>query len=203
MTDGQRLFEIYRRAWGRTGGGDSTRTAHWKCLTCGGMAPNPLTDDARCKCRDEYDRQWVRVDEQNKDGTESGQIVGDSAEPENSAVPSGVPTPAPAIQPTDDEIRAVWNRTQDPIATVRAFGSAIQPDQLDAQRYRWLRNRTGAWPSQPGAPVEFRVPLPRPTGNALKGSVAGHLDAAIDAAMRASSAGALPQPNPSQQEGNK
>jgi hypothetical protein len=48
----------------------------------------------------------------------------------------GVPTPAPAIQPTDDEIRAVWNRTQDPIATVRAFGSAIQADQLYANLLR-------------------------------------------------------------------
>jgi hypothetical protein len=54
-------------------------------------------------------------------------------------------------------------------------------DALNARRYEWLRNRTGAWPSQPGAPVEFRMPLPSPIGNALKGSVAGHLDAAIDA----------------------
>ncbi len=29
--------------------------------------------------------------------------------------------PAAAPSPTDDEIRAVWNRMQDPIATVRAF----------------------------------------------------------------------------------
>lgn len=55
---------------------------------------------------------------------------------------------------SDDEIRRVWNRTQDPVATVRAFLEAQkQPfhqaagassetapgDSLDAARYRWLK----------------------------------------------------------------
>jgi hypothetical protein len=68
------------------------------------------------------------------------------------AVPSGVPTPPPAIQ----------------------------PDQLDAQRYRWLKRY---------APGESVRAMRGGEGLVLVGNC---LDAEIDAAMAASSAGALP-----------
>lgn len=51
----------------------------------------------------------------------------------------------------------------------------------DAERYRWLRHRTGAVRA-PNGIQEFKFPALWDTeANLLKGSVAQHLDAAIDA----------------------
>lgn len=55
-------------------------------------------------------------------------------------------------------------------------------DLRDAERYRWLRSKTSGGYSMPGSPASFQLPLIRPVGNIMKGSVAQHLDAAIDAA---------------------
>ncbi len=58
--------------------------------------------------------------------------------------------------------------------------------QRDAARYQWLRTHTGACYPTIGAPAEFRTAKVRiPKGvNVMKGSVAQHFDAAIDAAIQ-------------------
>ena len=57
--------------------------------------------------------------------------------------------------------------------------------RADAERWsRWVRMRVSAGPSMPGSPNTFRLPLPACPPNVMRGSVAQHLDAAIDAALR-------------------
>jgi hypothetical protein len=63
--------------------------------------------------------------------------------------------------------------------------SAAQADQLDAARYRWLRGRVAGESTKYGQ--LFVISEPRPVGNIMKGCVAQHFDAAIDAAMKAQS----------------
>jgi hypothetical protein len=52
----------------------------------------------------------------------------------------------------------------------------------DAARYRLLRSKVSGGYSMPGSPASFQLPLIPPVGNIMKGSVAQHFDAAIDAA---------------------
>lgn len=69
-------------------------------------------------------------------------------------------------------------------ATPRAVSAG---DALDAQRYRWLRARVSGHRSVNSArPATFAFPGPMaltPVADIMRGSVAQHLDAAIDAAM--------------------
>jgi hypothetical protein len=58
----------------------------------------------------------------------------------------------------------------------------IERLRVDARRYRWLRNRTRGVRDSRGR-MEFDMPDPHPLGNIMQGSVAQHLDAAIDAAL--------------------
>lgn len=53
--------------------------------------------------------------------------------------------------------------------------------EADAERYRWLRHGTAGVRDSRGR-MEFDLPDPHPLGNIMQGSVAQHLDAAIDAA---------------------
>ena len=54
----------------------------------------------------------------------------------------------------------------------------------DAERYRWVRYHTHAEADAQGR-QEFVMRNPRPIGHIMGGSVAQHLDAAIDAARAA------------------
>jgi hypothetical protein len=64
----------------------------------------------------------------------------------------------------------------------------------DAKRYQWLRHKTGAGQSTIGSPGAFRLPdIPPAKGaNLMRGSVAWHLDDAIDAAIREAAKTAAP-----------
>ena len=55
--------------------------------------------------------------------------------------------------------------------------------EKDAERYRWVRSGTCGDRDSRGR-MEFHLPDPHPLGNIMKGSVAQHLDAAIDSAMK-------------------
>lgn len=64
---------------------------------------------------------------------------------------------------------------------------ALKVDELDtlrkdAERYRWLRANTHGEQDARGR-QEFCMPDPHPQANIMRGSVAQHLDAAIDAEM--------------------
>lgn len=54
--------------------------------------------------------------------------------------------------------------------------------QQDAVRYQWIRQHTSGKQDQRGR-QEFVLPDPYPLTNIMRGSVAEHLDAAIDAAI--------------------
>lgn len=41
--------------------GVKTPRMAWRCVTCSTVAEGFLTDETRCKCRDIYDSQWVKV----------------------------------------------------------------------------------------------------------------------------------------------
>lgn len=58
--------------------------------------------------------------------------------------------------------------------------------EADARRYQWLRNGTMGDRHPSGRPY-FLIVDPRPVGNIMQGSVAEHLDEAIDAALAKSS----------------
>jgi hypothetical protein len=64
-------------------------------------------------------------------------------------------------------------------------------DRIDAARWRWLRSKVSGGYSTPGSPASFQLPLIRPVGNIMKGSVAQHLDAAVDAARGVTEAAPL------------
>jgi hypothetical protein len=53
----------------------------------------------------------------------------------------------------------------------------------DAERYRWLRENTHGEADARGR-QEFCMPDPHPQSNIMRGSVAQHLDAAIDAEIK-------------------
>lgn len=63
--------------------------------------------------------------------------------------------------------------------------AAVAEAGKDAERYRWLRSRTqglrGSYPKD----LCFLLPQVLPVGNIMQGSVAQHLDEAIDAAIAA------------------
>lgn len=52
----------------------------------------------------------------------------------------------------------------------------------DAERYRWLRAQVRGARDERGR-QEFDMPDPHPLGDIMRGSVAQHFDAAVDAAM--------------------
>jgi hypothetical protein len=57
---------------------------------------------------------------------------------------------------------------------------SARENQADAERYRWLRTHTHGERDAAGR-AEFCMPNPMPRSNIMRGSVAQHLDAAIDA----------------------
>ncbi len=61
------------------------------------------------------------------------------------------------------------------------FAHAVALEK-DAARYRWLRTHTHGERDAAGR-AEFCMPNPMPRSNIMRGSVAQHLDAAIDADM--------------------
>ena len=66
---------------------------------------------------------------------------------------------------------------------VEPFFAALEADSKDAERYRWLRRFTGAGRTTRGL-QQFVLSPPQPGERDLfRGSVAQHLDSAIDAAI--------------------
>lgn len=80
----------------------------------------------------------------------------------------------------DTTTRVLWAAWRD-----RAALSA--PDGVDARRWRWIRNKTRAQRDHPTWQGRFNMPSLRPLVGAdiFRGSVAEHLDAAIDAEIAA------------------
>lgn len=60
--------------------------------------------------------------------------------------------------------------------------SELRELQEDAARYRWIRSNARGKVDGRGR-QEFDLPDPHPLGNIMRGSVAQHLDAAIDSAI--------------------
>lgn len=67
-------------------------------------------------------------------------------------------------------------------ATIRARDARIAALELNDARYRWLRDNTSGHRYADGEMV-FVHPTVKPIGNIMRGSVAEHLDNAIDAAL--------------------
>lgn len=67
-------------------------------------------------------------------------------------------------------------------ALLRSQAAEIEALRADAERYRWLRAKTTGYEESRGR-QSFDLPDPHPLGNIMRGSVAQHLDAAIDAAI--------------------
>ena len=85
------------------------------------------------------------------------------------------------------EVAKVWPLS--PVARANPARIARLLDRLeaaeaDAGRYRWLRAGTRGQ-QDARRRQEFELPDPHPLGDIMRGSVAQHLDAAIDAAMQA------------------
>jgi hypothetical protein len=64
---------------------------------------------------------------------------------------------------------------------------ALDALKRDGERYRFLKDKTSGRTTAEGA--EFVFPVVRPVGDLMRGSVAGHLDAAIDTALSRSLVG--------------
>ena len=79
---------------------------------------------------------------------------------------------APKYTYTEAEVRLVMAGMQVELEALRK----------DAERYRWLRANTHGEKDRRGR-QEFCMPDPCPRANIMRGSVAQHLDAAIDADM--------------------
>ena len=62
------------------------------------------------------------------------------------------------------------------------YSAELAALRKDAERYRWLRANTHGEQDGRGR-QEFCMPDPCPRANIMRGSVAQHLDAAIDADM--------------------
>lgn len=77
----------------------------------------------------------------------------------------------------------------DDLRAIPAAPQADAADAHDAARYRWLRRHTRGTRDTRGR-QEFELPDPHPIGNIMQGSVAQHLDAAIDAARYSKKGGA-------------
>lgn len=75
-------------------------------------------------------------------------------------------------------MQEVW----DAAIQARASTQGADGDAKDAERYRWLRANTRGQSDRRGR-QEFEMPDPHPVANIMQGSVAQHLDKAIDAAM--------------------
>jgi len=69
-----------------------------------------------------------------------------------------------------------------PIAQPLEQTRALTDDARDAARYRYLQGFVFADRGRRG-PAYFGLPLPRPVSDPMRGSVAEHFDAAIDAAL--------------------
>jgi hypothetical protein len=67
-------------------------------------------------------------------------------------------------------------------AALASLQARLEAAERDAARYRWLRAGTTAGRSLPGSPASFNVRHVRAPADVMRGSVAQHLDAAIDAA---------------------
>lgn len=65
-----------------------------------------------------------------------------------------------------------------------AARAEVEALREDAERYRWLRLHT-IGKADPRGRQEFELPDPHPRGDIMRGSVAQHLDAAIDSARKA------------------
>ena len=73
----------------------------------------------------------------------------------------------------DDQMHALWSAWQ-------AAQAAMQADP-DAARYRWLRRGTRGVRVSSRVLAKFDMPCAPPVGDIMQGSIAQHLDAAIDA----------------------
>lgn len=63
-----------------------------------------------------------------------------------------------------------------------AQAAEIEALRADAARYQWIKSQTSASRDKRGR-CEFEMPDPHPFGRIMQGSIAQHLDAAIDAAL--------------------
>jgi hypothetical protein len=74
------------------------------------------------------------------------------------------------------------NEVVDPDADTLEVHPKFLALEADANRYRWLRDNTHGEADARGR-QQFVMPDPHPQANIMRGSVAQHLDAAIDAAI--------------------
>ena len=87
------------------------------------------------------------------------------------------------VEDLDDAIDDLTNEECEVTPLYPAYSGAFAVQaaiEADAARYRWLREGTSGESRSRGR-AEFDMPCPSPIGNIMQGSVAQHLDKAIDA----------------------